>query len=391
MINFSNTEIAFQAKNNKELRNAKFLYNLIKYPRLVGFLGASSQLALKVHFPIDWILKPTLYKLFVGGENIQACLPTAKRLFDYWVYSILDYSVEAAEREEDVEPAFRELLYSVENSGRHEFISHSVFKPTALIVGSVLEKVNFDQDLTEKEQEQYNAYLWRVSQLCETARKAGKPILIDAEDYRFQKAIDETAEIMMEKYNKEKAVVYNTLQMYRHDRLEYFHKILKEAKEKDFILGVKFVRGAYMEKERKLAKGKGYRSPIQETKSNTDDAFNDAMKTALQNIDKVHIFCGTHNESSIRLAMQWMLEFSIVKNDERVFFAQLYGMSDNLSFNLSDAGYNVAKYMPYGKVANVLPYLIRRARENTSIAGQTSRELLLLRKEARRRKFKNEK
>lgn len=389
MIDFSNTEIAFQGKSDKELSNATFLYTLIKYPLLVDVLGLLSRFALRIHFPVAWAIKPTLYKLFVGGETIEECIPAAQEAFNYKVGSILDYSVEAAQTENETHATFMELMHSVENSGKYKFIPFSVFKPTALITASILKKVNAGKTLTIDEQRQYDAYLDHVDQLCATAQKVGKPILIDAEDYWFQDAIDKTAEAMMQKYNGETAIVYTTLQMYRHDRLDYLKKLLEDAKTKHYLLGIKYVRGAYMEKERQRAEAAGFPSPIHADKKATDDAFNEAMAFSLENIDYIHIFCGTHNEESIRLAIQKMEVLAIPANDRRVFFSQLFGMSDNLSFNLAKAGFHVVKYMPYGKIKSVLPYLIRRAKENTSIAGQTGRELSFLKKESRRRKETN--
>jgi proline dehydrogenase len=246
--------------------------------------------------------------------------------------------------------------------------------------------VSLGISLNPAEQNSYNNFLQRIDALCAEAIKAGKPIMIDAEDYWFQKAIDEATENMMLKYNKETAVVYATLQMYRHDRLDYLQHLIQLSKTNNIIIGVKYVRGAYMEKERARAAEGGYPSPIYPTKKDTDGAFNEALRISVENCDRIHVFCGTHNEESILALMKYMKDRGLPNNYPSIYMSQLYGMSDNLSFNIAKAGYNVAKYLPYGKVRHVLPYLVRRAEENSAIAGQTTRELIMLKQELKRRK-----
>jgi proline dehydrogenase len=308
------------------------------------------------------------------------------KMFTENVKSVLDYSIEAVENESEIDRTFQELKRSVINSGKHEAIPFSVFKPTALTTHNVLRKKSFDIPLTPEEQTSYNNFLQRVDALCAAAAEAGKPIMIDAEDYWFQRAIDDVTEDMMLKYNKKTAVVYATLQMYRHDRLDYLQHLIQLSKQHNIIIGIKYVRGAYMEKERARAMAGGYPSPIHHTKNDTDRAFNEALKISVENYDRIHVFCGTHNEESILALMKYMNDKQLPNNHPTIYIAQLYGMSDNLSFNLAKAGYNVAKYLPYGKVRNVLPYLVRRAEENSAIAGQTTRELQMLKQELKRRK-----
>ncbi|MDR3245709.1 MAG: proline dehydrogenase family protein [Prevotellaceae bacterium] len=356
---------------------------------MVRILGFMSNLALKIGFPISWAVKPTLYKHFVGGETIDECFPAMNKMAVENVKSVLDFSIEALEKEEEIDKTFQELKYSVINSGKHEAIPFSVFKPTALTTHNVLKKASFNETLTQEEQLSYNNFIQRVDALCSEAVKAGKPIMIDAEDYWFQQAIDDVTEDMMLKYNKETAVVYATLQMYRHDRLQYLQHLIEFSKQNNIILGIKYVRGAYMEKERARALEGGYPSPVYPTKKDTDNAFNEALKISVENHDRLHVFCGTHNEESIFALMKYMNDKGLPNNHPTIYMAQLYGMSDNLSFNIAKAGYNVAKYLPYGKIKNVLPYLVRRAEENSAIAGQTTRELIMLKQELKRRKSLN--
>jgi proline dehydrogenase len=386
MIDLNNIEIAFKIKSDKELKNAHFLFSIIKSPVMVRILSILSNLALKMRLPISWVVKPTLYRHFVGGETIEECLPAMNKMFAENVKSVLDFSIEAVEKEAEIDKTFQELKRSVINSGKHEAIPFSVFKPTALTTHNILKKVSFDLSLTPEEQISYNNFLQRIDVLCTEAVKAGKPIMIDAEEYWFQKAIDEVTEDMMLKYNKETAVVYATLQMYRHDRLDYLQHLIELSKQHNIIIGIKYVRGAYMEKERARALAGGYPSPIYPTQKDTDNAFNEALRISVENSDRIHVFCGTHNEESILALMRYMKDKGLPNDYPDIYMAQLYGMSDNLSFNIAKAGYNVAKYLPYGKVRNVLPYLIRRAEENSAITGQTTRELIMLKKELKRRK-----
>ena len=386
MIDFTNTEIAFKIKSNAELRKARFLFKTINNPRLVGWLGALATFAVKNHLPIGWLVKPMLYAQFVGGVSLTKSANKAKKLWKYKVGSILDYSVEGKKDDASTKACFKEIMHSIEFGGKHPYIAFAVFKPTGIIQPDVLEKVSSGLKLDKSEEELFHLFVKRVDALCCKAAEVGISILIDAEDYCYQRAIDEVAEQMMERYNTEKAVVYNTLQMYRTDRLDYLKVLHKHAVEKNFIVGAKFVRGAYMERERERAALLGYPSPINPTKEITDTMFDDALIYSLENIDKISIFAGTHNQDSAWFLVELIYKYSLQENDSRIWFSQLYGMSDNLTFNLAAEGFNVAKYLPYGPVKEVLPYLIRRAKENTAVAGQTSRELNLINQEIKRRK-----
>lgn len=386
MIDFTNTKTAFISKSNRDMTKAMFLYKIMASPFITKVAKILTQLALAIKFPVNWVVKPTIYNLFVGGETINECIPRVKIIGKYGVKSILDYSVEGKESSEDIEIALKETLNSIENAGKFDNIPFAVFKPTAFTSSHILTKASTDEKLTEEEKKEAQNFKRRVNILCKKAYDLSVPILIDAEDSWYQNFIDETVNEMMLKYNKQKAIVYNTWQMYRKDRLENLIKTYEKAKSGGYFLGAKFVRGAYMEKERERAKERGYDSPIHETKEDTDKAYNDALRFSFEHRDIISVFNGTHNEESTLLLVKLMDEHKIEKTDGRFWFSQLYGMSDHISFNLGAAGYNVAKYLPYGPVKHVLPYLFRRAEENTSVKGQTTRELILIKREIKRRK-----
>ncbi len=389
MLNFNNTEIAFKSKSNGHLLWSWFLFSLLSKASLVKLINKLLSFALKIKLPIGWLVRPTVYGHFVGGESIKDCKNVVEQLGEFNVKAILDYSVEGKESEEDILNALNETLQSIKNAARNPNIPFAVFKPTAFTTANVLEKVSAGMDLSDEEKTEADNFRNRIDTLCKAAHDADLPILIDAEDSWFQKFIDEVVTDMMQKYNKEKAIVYNTLQMYRHDRLDYLKKDYEKAVAGNYFLGMKFVRGAYMEKERERAIEKGYPSPIQPDKESTDRDYNAALRFCIEHIDKISVFNGTHNEYSSNYLAELMEEAGLEKNDSRTFFAQLYGMSDHISFNLANYGYNVAKYVPYGPVKHVMPYLFRRAEENTSVAGQTGRELSLIIQERNRRKKKS--
>ena len=389
MIQFNDTKIAFAWRSNSELVKAKVLFKTIAWPILVKVGSAMLNVALAIRFPISWIVKPTIFKHFVGGENLAESNKTAQRLLQYNVKSVLDYSVEGADDEVIQEEAFNEILRSVQNVKDNASIAFTVFKPTGLISTKILEKVSYSQELSQHETAQFDLFKQRVKTLCEQSVSSNTPILVDAEDSWYQKAIDDVVHKMMVEFNKEKVFVYNTLQMYRTDRLDFLKAAHNDALGKGYLLGVKFVRGAYMEKERARAQRFGYPSPIHPNKEETDKAFDDAQQYAFENLDTISIFCGTHNEQSIQKLCGMMQSKGVQNNDARITFSQLLGMSDNISFVLAHSGYNVAKYIPYGPVRKVMPYLIRRAEENTSVKGQTGRELALIRAELKRRKHQH--
>lgn len=386
MKRFENTEIAFRYKNDQELKKAFWLFRMVGSPVLVKAGKVFTQIALALRIPVAWAIKPTIYAHFCGGETIAESEPAVRKLEQYGVKGILDYSVEGKERPEDIEAALEETLKTIEKAGSDPNIPFAVFKPTAFTRAEVLEKMSSGNPVSDSILKEADEFKSRINTLCQSAFDHNIPILIDAEDSWYQNHIDAVCEEMMTLYNHDQAIVFNTLQMYRTDRLAYLQQAFQRAVDGNYFLGIKFVRGAYMEKERKRALEKGYPDPINPDKEATDNLYNDGLRFTIEHIDRIAVFNGTHNELSNSLLADLMDEKGIARNDQRVWFSQLYGMSDNISFNLAAEGYNVAKYVPFGPVKHVLPYLIRRAEENTAVAGQTSRELQLVKRERIRRK-----
>lgn len=387
MIDFTNTETAFRIKSNNQLRKAYWMFRLIANSRLVKISNTLINLINQLGLPIGWVVKPTIYRQFCGGETLRECLPVVDKLADYHVKSILDYSVEGKDEDEAIENALQETLRSIEFAENQPDIPFSVFKPTAFAKPWALVELNLRKGPTEEALKEGEKFRKRIEMLCEKAYSSGKPILIDAEFSYIQDFIDQVVMEMMSRFNHEKAIVFNTYQMYRNDRLDVLKKDMALAEKGNFYLGAKFVRGAYMEKERERAEKMGYPDPIHSGKESTDHDYNEALRFSVENIHRISIFNGTHNEYSSMLLTELMAKSGLKPDDNRVWFSQLYGMSDHISFNLAAAGYNVAKYVPYGPVKHVLPYLIRRAEENTSVAGQTGRELESIKKELTRRKL----
>lgn len=388
MLSFENTEIAFRYKTDADLSRARMLFGTIANPSLVKVGKSLTNMALNLHLPISWIIKPTLYRHFVGGETLDECVKTVALLSKYKVKSILDYSVEGGKDREAMQRTLDETLRSVINAGKNQDIPFSVFKPTAFASQDVLTFASGNAQINEQTKEAIAFFRQSVETLSRTAYENDIPIMIDAEDSWYQPFVDQVVTEMMEKFNQKKAIVYNTLQMYRTDRLDFLKESLRKAEEGNYFLGIKFVRGAYMEKERKRALEMGYPSPIQPDKDATDRNYDAGLTFAIEHLDRISVFNGSHNENSNRLLAELMQKHGLARNDNRIWFSQLYGMSDHISFNLASEGYNVTKYIPYGPVRNILPYLIRRAEENTSIAGQTGRELGLLKQEQNRRRNK---
>ena len=381
-----NTEIAFGGKSNAELKRAYWLFKLIGNPALVVAGRVFTNIALALRIPIGWALRGNIFKQFCGGENIGQCRNSVESLGKFNIGTILDYSVEGKESEADFENTKAEIMLTVQEAARSQSIPFSVFKVTGIARFSLLEKVNASAALSEKEQLEWERVEARVDAICAHAAQYDVPIFIDAEDSWIQDAIDALANKMMAKYNATSAIVYNTVQLYRHDRLAFLKKSHEHAIAQNFFLGVKLVRGAYMEKERARAAEKGYADPIQPNKEASDRDFDLAVTYCLDHIDRISVCAGTHNEKSSLHLAKAIDERNLNRNDKRIYFAQLYGMSDHISFNLSNAGFNVAKYLPYGPIREVIPYLIRRAQENTSVKGQTGRELTLIQGEMKRRK-----
>ena len=383
---FENTKVAFALKSQNELNRAFFLFKMIANPKLVKIGTSLTNFALKLHLPVKSIIRATVFDHFCGGENENDCLKVVDKMFTKNVASVLDYSVEGKEDEAQFDAALQMTLKTIEFAREKKSIPFAVFKPTGFGRFELYEKLGEKKVLTANEQIEWDRVVARFDLVCKTAHEKNVLLLVDGEESWMQDAADDLVGTMMQKYNKDKAIVFNTLQMYRWDRMEYLMKLHEKSKAEGFHIGMKIVRGAYMEKEHKRAEEKGYPTPICESKQATDDNYNDAVSYMMHNIKTMAIFAGTHNEDSSYLVMNLMQKNNISKDDNRVWFGQLYGMSDNISYNLAANNYKVAKYLPFGPVRDVMPYLIRRAQENTSVAGQTSRELNLISLERTRRK-----
>ncbi|MFY0604454.1 MAG: proline dehydrogenase family protein [Flavobacteriaceae bacterium] len=383
---FDNTEIAFSLKSDSELERAYFLFKMIQNQPMVRIGTAVTNFALKAHLPVEGLIRSTVFDHFCGGVTEIDCIPNIERMHTKGVYSVLDYSVEGKETEEQFEYALKKTLDSLEFAKEKKAVPFAVFKPTGVGRFALYQKITEKEELTNEEKSEWLLVINRFDQICKKAVEFDVPVLIDAEESWMQEAADNLIESMMEKYNTQKAIVFNTLQMYRNDRMEYLKGLHQRAHQKGFYIGMKVVRGAYMEKERARAEEKNYPSPICVNKQATDDNYNEAIHYMMEHA-KMALFAGTHNEESSYLLMDLAKKHKIANNDNRLWFGQLYGMSDHMSFNLAKEGYNSAKYLPFGPVRDVMPYLIRRAEENTSVAGQTSRELNLIKSERKRRKL----
>lgn len=385
---FNNTQVAFSLKSDTELDRAYFLFKMISNQPLVRIGTAVTNFALKANLPVEGLIRATVFDHFCGGVNEVDCLSVVDKMYTKGVSSVLDYSVEGKEEEDQFDAALEMTLKTIEFAEERQAIPFAVFKPTGFGRFELYEKLGEKQVLTPEEQAEWNRVVERFDLVCKDAHSKNVALLIDGEESWMQDAADDLVTEMMRKYNKEKAIVFNTLQMYRWDRVDYLKKLHEQAKNEGFFIGMKLVRGAYMEKEIARAEEKGYSSPICASKEDTDENYDAAVRYMIEHLNIMSIFAGTHNESSTYTLMELMQQKGIKTNDDRIWFGQLYGMSDNISYNLAAHGYNVAKYLPFGPVKDVMPYLIRRAEENTSVAGQTSRELTLIKTERDRRKGK---
>ncbi|TRX42822.1 proline dehydrogenase family protein [Flavobacterium restrictum] len=383
---FNNTQIAFALKSDTELDRAYFLFKMIDSQPLVRIGTAVTNFALKANLPVEGLIRATVFDHFCGGINESDCLTVVDKMFTKGVSSVLDYSVEGKEEEAQFDAALEMTLKTIEFAKERLAIPFAVFKPTGFGRLALYEKLGEKQTLTPQEQAEWDRVVTRFDVVCQEAHHKNVALLIDGEESWMQDAADDLVTTMMQKYNKQRAIVFNTLQMYRWDRLDYLKKLHAQATTEGFFIGMKLVRGAYMEKENAHAIEKGYPSPICESKAATDINYDAAVTYMMAHVDQMAIFAGTHNELSSYKLMDLMRQKGLKTNDDKVWFGQLYGMSDNISYNLAENGFNVAKYLPFGPVKDVMPYLIRRAEENTSVAGQTSRELAMIKAERKRRK-----
>ena len=385
-IDFNDTEIAFQHKSDFDLARSYLIFLLTKSPFLVKFLSRSARLFLDMGLPIEPIIKATVFKQFCGGETRKEYQKVIAQLARSGIGAILDYSVEGEGDEAEFDNTAQAIIQTIRAARFADNIPCACMKMTGIGDAALFAKMTLGSALTPDEETAWSRLRGRLEAICKQAADAGTPIYIDAEESWIQDAMDELAEEMMQAHNQSKAIVFTTLQLYRTDRVDYFKRLIAMARQKSFRLGVKIVRGAYMEQERDRARRFGYPSPIQPDKPATDQAFDACIHLFVENIENVEICVGTHNEYSCKLLVGLMAERGIATNHPHIYFSQLYGMSDHISYKLAHAGYNVTKYLPYGPVASTLPYLARRAEENTAIAGQMSKELEIIIRERQRRK-----
>jgi len=386
---FSNTKEAFSLKSNFELLRAQFLFNIIENRTLVKFSTLLTNFALKFYLPVTPIIKMTVFNHFCGGVSELDCNPVIKKMYDKSVSSVLDFSTEAFNSEIEFNNCYDKKIAIIEFIKDRPEIPFAVFKPTCLGSLDLFKKKTIDEDLSDKDNILWKRVVERFKGVCQKAYDNNIKILIDAEEVYVQKAIDDLALLMMRKFNREKPIVFNTVQMYRLDRLKYLNDLLNDKANNGLIFGFKLVRGAYMEKERSIAKSLNIKSPICMTKKETDFNFNSGLDFVFNNLDRISLVCGSHNEDSVIKIMEIMKNKNLKVSDDKIWFGQLFGMSDNITFNLAKMGYNTFKILPFGPVRNLMPYLIRRAEENTSVKGQTGRELQLILNEIRRRKENN--
>lgn len=385
-ISFEDTSVAFKYRSDIELRKAHFIFSLINHPWMSATAIGLVQIALKLKLPVEGIIRNTVFSHFCGGESIPQSVETVNQLGKYGVCTILDYSVEGERSESGFDATKEEIIRTIEQAHISKNIPFCVFKVTGIASAELFEKIQRKDPLTNDETLAFQRCRHRVDTICQKAFSYNIPVLIDAEETWIQDTIDSLAYNMMDKYNKERAIVFNTFQMYRKQSPKNLRDAYHDATMNNYYLGAKLVRGAYMEKERDRAEKMNYASPIFPDKQATDDAFNNALSFCIDHKQRISVMCGSHNEYSNYYLTVLMEKHGLGNKDGRVWFSQLFGMSDNISFNLAAAGYNVAKYVPYGPVRSVMPYLFRRAEENTSVAGQSSRELTLIQKEIRRRR-----
>ena len=401
-ISFDNTEFAFAYKTDKQLKKASFLFSLMGKPSLVKIGTRLAPWSVNAGLPVKGIIRSTIFAQFVGGETLEETALVAKKLGEFNVQVILDYGVEGKEGEENFDHACEEFIRVIDYASTQPNIPFMSVKVTGFARFALLEKLDTAMhqgqgslmkrylkavdELSPEEKEEWHRVRHRVMRVCETGAEKKVGVLIDAEETWIQDPVDALTILMMDTFNKERAVVYNTLQHYRHDRLQFLKDSFEAAVERKFILGAKLVRGAYMEKERKRAAEMGYPSPIQADKQSTDIDYNAAVKFCIDHIDKVALMVASHNEYSNLLATQLLQQKGLPLNHPHVHSSQLFGMSDNITFNLAHAGGYVSKYLPFGPIKDVLSYLMRRAQENTSVKGQTGRELGLIKKELERRR-----
>lgn len=386
-LSFDNAKEAFAYKSDQELKKANLIFSVMRYDWLVKLGSFLTPLALKMHLPVRGLIRNTIFKQFCGGETLEETAQTAEKLADYKVAVILDYGVEAAEGEKNYDRTVLEFQKAITYAAWQPNIPFISLKMTGFARFGLLKKIHANKNLTPEEEQEMDRVRQRIRTICQTAFDNHIGVMVDAEESWIQQPVDDLAEEMMEAFNRSEATVFNTFQLYRHDRITFLKRAFEKSLSNHYLLGVKLVRGAYLEKERKRAEEEGYPSPIQPDKKSTDRDYNEAVKWCLNHLENIVTFIGTHNEESCMLGAQLLHKKGFSHDHPHVHFSQLYGMSDHITFNLAGAGYRVSKYLPYGPVKDVLPYLIRRAQENTAISGQMGREMNLIQSELKRRKL----
>jgi proline dehydrogenase len=384
-LDFRDTATAFEDRSDEELREKHRVFRMLNSPLLNAIGTRSATWALSLGLPVEGLIKNTIFQQFCGGETIEECEPVIRRLGASHIGTILDYSIEGRSAEADFDKTKDEIIRTIERAKDDPDIPFAVFKVTGIAPLGTLERLSAKKKLDAKSQTKCERIHARVHEICQRAYDLGQPIFIDAEESWIQDAIDRLAASMMEQFNLERPIVFTTLQLYRTDRLQFLREARRQAKSDGYILGVKLVRGAYLEKERDRAAEQGYPSPVHSTKQDTDRDFDAAVDYCLDHLDDVAFVAGTHNEKSTQLLAQKMNARGLAEDHPHIYFSQLYGMSDNLSYVLAKHGYNVSKYVPYGPVRDAIPYLVRRAEENSAVTGQMSRELELIKREMKRR------
>jgi len=385
-IHFEDTSLAFQHKSDRDLLLSYLIFLLTKHPFLVKFLSKAAKLSLSMGLPVKPLIKATVFRQFCGGESPHEYGKVIEQLGKAGIGAILDYSVEGGGDETGFEETKQAIIQTIQQAGSQKNIPFACMKMTGIGAESLLEKITANDTLSKDDRLAWERLKRRLTAICKQASQGGTPIYIDAEESWIQGAIDTLAEEMMLSFNGRETIVFTTLQLYRTDRVAYFKRLMENARQNAFRLGIKIVRGAYMEQERERARQRGYPSPIFPDKPATDRAFDEIIRLFMDHMDKVEICVGTHNENSCKLLTRLMAEKGVPNDHPHVYFSQLYGMSDHISYKLAHAGYNVTKYLPFGPVASTLPYLARRAEENTAIAGQMSKELEIIVRERQRRK-----
>lgn len=382
------SDSAFSHYSISQLRRTKVLFKILQNPLVSWFSGFVPHIPILLRLPfVKSLIKHYIFSHFCGGEDWKEVHQSALKLQKQNILSSLDYSVECKQTEQDYETTKKVLLNVLEEAKNLSHIPFCVLKITGLGRFALLEKIHNGQTLSDNEKAEWQRVQSRFDSICEKAVDCNTKLLVDAEESWIQKPIDNIVKRAMKRHNQNEPMIYNTYQLYLKAKYEQLKTDWEKAKEKGYILGSKLVRGAYMEKETKRAVKMHLPNPIQPSKAKCDQDFNDSLKFCLKHIDDFGIYIGTHNIESTQKARQLMQEYGIAKSDERVFFSQLLGMREILSYELAQQDYLVSKYTPFGKIAEVIPYLLRRIQENSSVKDQLNDEIKVITRELENQKL----